>query len=197
MKNPLVRIVVLVGMILIAMASTSPAQPAGDASADLPSVLKSSTPQASPAAQPDAAPAASVPADASGAVPTQVQPVLPQLPVLPVDDVSWRYRRYDGRWWYWQPSNRWVYWWNGQWVRYDAETYVPGAAVLAVPGPSLYYGPPVVRPSYYGPPVVRPRYYGPAVVRPSYYGPAYYPRARGPYYGGGVYLPGVGVDIRW
>ncbi|MHB1036195.1 MAG: hypothetical protein ACYC35_16000 [Pirellulales bacterium] len=178
MKSPLVRIVVLGGVILIVAASTSVAQPAGDASADMPSVLKSSTPQASPAA-----PAANAPADVSGgAVPTQVQPALPALPVLPrVDDVSWRYRWYDGRWWYWQPSNRWVYWWNGQWVRYAPETYVPGSAVLPVPGAGLYYGP--------------------AVVRPGYYGPAYYPYPRpwawGPYYGGGVYIPGAGLDIRW
>jgi hypothetical protein len=30
-------------------------------------------------------------------------------------DISWRYRWHDGRWWYWLPNRQWVWWDGSKW----------------------------------------------------------------------------------
>jgi hypothetical protein len=35
----------------------------------------------------------------------------------------WRYKRHNGEWWYWTPNNAWMYWRNGQWNRYNPDSF--------------------------------------------------------------------------
>jgi hypothetical protein len=39
---------------------------------------------------------------------------------------DWRYRRWGNEWWYWMPAGYWMYWRNGDWTRYDADSYSYG-----------------------------------------------------------------------
>jgi hypothetical protein len=36
---------------------------------------------------------------------------------------AWRYRWHNGEWWYWHPEQYWLIRRNGQWSRYDRNTY--------------------------------------------------------------------------
>jgi len=114
------------GLIVLAAFVVSAVQPASGQDA-LPAAARNlggqvAPPETSP--PPAAAPerSESVQGDERSAAEASLPQTPPALP--PVDDVSWRYRQYGGRWWYWLPSNRWVYWLNGTWVDYDPNTYV-------------------------------------------------------------------------
>lgn len=37
-------------------------------------------------------------------------------PAAAANNDSWRYRRFQGRWWYWTPEGRWVYWTGQGWT---------------------------------------------------------------------------------
>jgi hypothetical protein len=67
------------------------------------------------------------------------------------NQIDWRYRWYNGRWWYWTAENHWMWYGeNGQWVDYDPHhppLPVPSqspiyAAGPYAPGPVLYAQPP-------------------------------------------------------
>ena len=85
-------------------------------------------------------------ADVNVVPPAPLSPVA-SAPAGPAKD-TWRYRRFDGRWWYWTPAKRWL-WYNGdgQWVEFEP-----------VPAPYAVYRPAYVYPGYYRP------YYRPGVA---------------------------------
>jgi hypothetical protein len=147
-------------------------------------------------------------------------PVLGNQPAAR-DDIQWRYRQHEGRWWYWLPSNRWVMWQDGRWVDPPAEPipseqietpqyqsaprYSAPAPRMLQPRPESWYyadrvynGPRYYYDEFYEPyGGARPYPYYPT-PRPSYYGRGYryggYPYGYGGYpygYGGS----GVGVSI--
>lgn len=64
---------------------------------------KSRADQASPPARPQNGRAASAAA-------------LAHPPAPPVNNDSWRFRRFQGKWWYWTPDGRWVYWTGERWT---------------------------------------------------------------------------------
>jgi hypothetical protein len=80
---------------------------------------------------------------------TDVPPPPSPSAAAPTDD-SWRYRRYDGRWWFWSPQNRWLWYSNdGRWVVFN-DNPTPAAPYRAHYYPSPQYP----TPGYYGPGVV-------------------------------------------
>jgi hypothetical protein len=128
----------------------------------------------------------------------------------PRDDVSWRYKFHDGRWWYWLPSERWMMWQDGRWIdppTYSLEEAPLGAGEPGFAAPATRYPPSVgYAPSYRRKPVLTPRprdwyYTGRAYDGPYYYYDEFYrpyggmrpelnyPVPRSYSYGGG-YAPG-------
>jgi hypothetical protein len=43
---------------------------------------------------------------------------------------SWRFQRFEGRWWYWMPDNRWVYWDNCRWVPFGSHAVASNAGLV-------------------------------------------------------------------
>ena len=111
------------------------------------------------------------------------------------DDISWRYKQYNGRWWYWLPSKRWVFWHEGRWVDYDPATFSQYQARPSRSGMRYRSGPSYQANSGYDSRYRRDYYLdrrdllNPPVDRGvgSYYG-RYYPFY--PYYSG--YVGGIG-----